>query len=63
MHNSSMASFRLSVGRVGLVESLGETQLDNKVGGCCKTAFIAFTGDVGEMVASPHEESPILGAV
>ena len=58
-----MAFCRSLVSRFGPVESGGEDRLGNRAGSCDRTVLSAFTGDVGEMVAAPHEESPILGAV
>jgi len=58
-----MACCRSLVSGFGLVELGGEARLGNRAGSCNRTVLIAFTGDVGEMVAAPHEESPILGAV
>ena len=63
LHKPSMACCRSLVGGCVLVESGGEARLGNRAGSCDRTVLVAFTGDVGKMVAAPHEESPILGAV
>jgi len=67
VHRSSIQSSRPKLGALELIGLVVEARLGvlscKRAGSCNRTVFMALTGDVGDMVAPPCKESPMLGAV